>query len=255
MSYIKMVAVSQDQSRERTSGSMQMNSRILGLLSVFASLHVVLYLLPFSLWRNWAVYLAPLEGIILGPQVGFFSALLGSSIGRLIRPDAMWMFGIVAEPLSVFAVGHLSRARWKLVLLVYAVLLSGYFFNPLGQSLPLWTIADILLAFLLIIPTARIAKNLVVKKDKRILLSVALLAFVCSATDSLARIFILVPGGLYTLFFDGYESLLMVFVGSAVGSFIEDFLIVIVSLLIIVPVLSRTSILQFRKGESTAPST
>jgi hypothetical protein len=220
------------------------SSRQLSLIAVFAALHVVLYLVSFGLWRNWAVYIAPLEGIILGPQVGFLAALIGSSIGRLVKPDVLWMFGIVAEPLSVLAVGFLTKARWKPVLVIYVVLLSAYFFNPIGQTLPLWTIMDILIAFALVYPVSRFAKHITSNNSKRVFLSVALLAFVSSATDSLARIFLLVPAGLYTLFFDGYESLLIGFVGSAISSYIEDILIVAISLLITVPILMRSSILK-----------
>jgi hypothetical protein len=220
------------------------NSRQLSLAAVFAALHVALYLLSFGLWRNWAVYIAPLEGIILGPQIGFIAALLGSSIARLIRPDALWIFGIVAEPLSVLMVGLLARARWKFVLVIYAVLLSAYFFHPFGQILPLWTILDILVAFVLIYPAARLAKHIITDNSKRVFLTVALLAFVCSATDSLIRVFLLVPAGLYSLFFNSYESLLMVFVGSAVSSYVEDVFVVFFSLVITVPVLLRSSVLR-----------
>lgn len=220
------------------------NSKLLSLAAVFAALHVVLYFLSFDLWRNWAIYIAPLEGIILGPQVGFVAALLGSSIGRLIRPDASWMFGIVAEPLSVLMIGLLARARWKLVFLIYSALLAAYFSHPFGQILPLWTILDILVGLVLIYPAAKLAKYVSTVGSKRVFLSVAVLAFVCSASDSLIRVFLLVPAGLYALFFNGYESLLIVFVGSALSSYVEDLLMVIVALVISVPILLRSSKLR-----------
>jgi len=51
------------------------------LTATFAALHAVLAFLSLGIgWRNWAVYLEPFEGIILGPTNGFFAALLGSSI-------------------------------------------------------------------------------------------------------------------------------------------------------------------------------
>lgn len=130
------------------------------LIAVFAALHAVLYFISFGLWRNWGIYLEPIEGIILGPQVGFFTALIGSSVARMIKPDPFWMFGIIAEPISVLLAGFLARAKWKPVLAIYMIMLSAYFFDPFGRALPLWTILDILFALFLIYPAARFSKNL-----------------------------------------------------------------------------------------------
>jgi len=219
--------------------------RQVALVSIFAAMHAVLYCVSFDpAWRNFAIYLAPLEGIVLGPQVGFVAALLGSSIGRLIKPDLLWMFGIVAEPLGVLMVALLARAKWKPVALVYAVLLSAYFIHPYGRSLPPWTILDIFVALVLIFPAAKLSKWIYAGDSGKVFLSVALLAFLYSATDSLVRIFMLVPAGLHTLFFDSYETLASVFVGAAMFSYIEDILIVVVSLTIITPVLLRSPILN-----------
>jgi len=48
------------------------------LASVFAALHAMLYFVSFGLWRNWGIYLEPLEGIILGPKIGFFAAFVAA---------------------------------------------------------------------------------------------------------------------------------------------------------------------------------
>jgi hypothetical protein len=208
----------------------------LSLAAAFAALHAVLYLVSFGLWRNWGIYLEALEGIILGPNVGFFAALLGSSIGRWIRPDPLWMFGIVAEPVSVLVAGLLSRAKWKPVLLGYVAMLLAYFATPYGREFPLWTILDVLLALVLIYPAARISKYLFKSEARQLPIALVLVSFVCIATDSLVRIFLLIPCGLYTLFFSS-GALFTVFVGAAVDSYIEDFLVVIVSLIVGVPLL------------------
>ena len=64
------------------------------LTAMFAALHATLYFLSFGLglWRNGAVYLEPIEGIVLGPWAGFSAALIGSIAGRMIQPDSLWMF-------------------------------------------------------------------------------------------------------------------------------------------------------------------
>ena len=213
-------------------------SQAVSLIAVFAALHVVLYFVSFGLWRNWAIYLESVEGIVLGPEIGFSAALLGSGIARMVKPDVFWMFGVVAEPVGVLMAGLLSRARWKLGLAIYVTMLSAYFLSPFGRELPLWTILDILIGLVLIYPAARFSRNLFGGNVKRVTVALILISFVCTVTDSLVRVFLLVPCGFYTLFpsfFSGFNALLDIFVAAAVDSYIEDLLVVFVSLIVGVP--------------------
>ncbi|MFZ1039171.1 MAG: hypothetical protein WAN53_04735, partial [Candidatus Bathyarchaeia archaeon] len=177
------------------------------LTAIFAALHSVLYFVSFGLWRNWGIYLEPVEAVVLGPRIGFLAALVGSLVARIARPDALWMFGLIAEPVSVLIAGLLARARWKPVLIAYAVMLSAYFLHPFGRALPLWTILDILLALLLIYPAARLSRALFGKDVKSLSIALVAVSFVCIATDSLVRVFLLVPCGLYGVLFPSYEVL------------------------------------------------
>lgn len=215
------------------------------LIAVFAALHVVLYFISFGLWRNWGIYLESIEGIILGPQIGFFTAIIGSSVARMIKPDPFWMFGIIAEPISVLLAGFLARARWKPVLAIYVIMLSAYLVSPFGRALPLWTILDILFALFLIYPAARVSKNLFRTDVKPMSIALVLISFVCVATDSLTRVFLLIPVGLHNLFFTSFDELYGVFVGAAFDSYVEDFIVVIVSLIIGVPLLISISKMRF----------
>jgi len=223
----------------------------LSLTAMFAALHAVLYFISFGLWRNWGIYLASVEGIILGPKFGFSAAFLGCIIGRLVRPDAFWMFGIVAEPLSVLMAGFLAKAKWKPVLVAYAIMLSAYFVHPFGSSLPLWTILDVLLALFLLYPSAKFGKYLFENNVKHLSIYLVLVSFVCIATDSLVRIFLLVPCGLHGLFFKGFDELYFVFVGAALDSFVEDGLVVAVSLLVGAPLLLAISKFDFLKRKQS----
>ncbi len=207
------------------------------LAAVFAALHAALYFVSFGLWRNWGIYLTPVEGIILGPKIGFLAALVGSVIARIIRPDPLFMFGIVAEPVSVLLTAFLARAKWKPVLAAYTIMLSAYFVHPFGRALPLWTILDILLALVLIYPAAKFSQNLFKTDVKRLPIAVILVAFVCIATDALIRVFLLIPCGLHSMFFDSFEVLSFVFIGAAIDSYIEGAVVVIVSLLVGAPLL------------------
>ena len=219
------------------------------LASVFAALHAMLYFVSFGLWRNWGIYLEPLEGIILGPKIGFFAAFVGSLTARMIKPDAFWMFGVIAEPLSVLAAGFLSKGEWKPVLAMYTVMLSAYFLHPFGRALPFWTILDILSALVLTFPAAKLGVNLFKGSVRRLSIALALVSFVCIATDSLLRVFLLVPCGLHTLFFTSFEGLYAVFVGAAFDSYVEDVIVVVVSFLVGTPLLLSTSKL-LRKNEA-----
>jgi len=215
----------------------RLSTKNVAFVGVFAALHVILYFMSFGLWRNWAIYLAPIEGIVLGPWAGFSAALIGSVVARAIKPIDVWMFGIVAEPLGVLAAGFLAKGRWRPVIAVYAVMLTAYFIHPFGRWLPLWTILDILLAFVLIYPVAKMSKNLFEENVKRLPISLVLVSFIGTVTDALTRVFLLIPAGFYMFFGWPPEVVYSIFVMGAVDSYIEDVLVVIVSLVVGVPLL------------------
>ncbi|MEM0358340.1 MAG: hypothetical protein QXL77_08245 [Candidatus Bathyarchaeia archaeon] len=216
---------------------MRLSARLVAFVGVFAALHVVLYFLSFGLWRNWAIYIEPIEGVVLGPWGGFLTAFIGSVVARMVKPIDVWMFGVFAEPLGVLAAGFLAKGRWKPVLAVYAIMLATYFAHPFGTWLPIWTILDILLALALIYPSARLSKNLFGQNIKLLPASLILLSFVATVTDSLTRVFLLIPVGLYNVFGWPPEAVYYIFIEGAIGSYIEDMLVVITSLIVGVPLL------------------
>jgi hypothetical protein len=206
-------------------------------VAVFAAFHSVLYFLsPPILWRSWAIYLEPMEGIILGPEAGFYAALIGSIVGRTIKPTdpTLLIFGVIAEPLGVLICALLVRGKWRSAMPIYAVMLAAYFIHPFGRSLPLWTVLDTLLAFFLIYPAGKIGKWVFEGDFWRLSVSLILTSFICIATDALVRVFLLVPGGLYTLF-TSPDGVYAMFVLGAIDSYIEDVLVVIVSFVVGVP--------------------
>jgi hypothetical protein len=223
----------------------------LSLAAVFGALHAVLYFVSFGLWRNWGIYLESIEGITLGPGVGSLAAFLGSLTGRIIRPDPLWMFGIIAEPFSVMTAGFLSKGKWKPVLAANAAMLSAYFVHPFGRLLPIWTILDVLLTLLIIYPTAKFSVYFSEGNVKRLSIALVLVSFVSIATDSLVRIFLLIPCGLYNWFSEGFEGLYSVFTGAAISSYFEDFIVVIVSFLVGVPLLIAILRLNLLEGRTT----
>jgi hypothetical protein len=207
-------------------------------VAVFAAFHAVLYFLsPPILWRSWAIYLEPIEGIILGPEAGFYAALLGSIVGRTIKPTepTLLIFGVVAEPLGVLICALLVRGKWRSAMPIYAVMLAAYFIHPFGRWLPIWTVLDTLLAFFLIYPAGKIGKWVFKGDFWRFSVSLIVISFICIATDALVRVFLLVPSGLYTLFTSSPDVVYAMFVLGAIDSYIEDALVVIVSFVVGVP--------------------
>jgi len=206
------------------------------LTAILAALHALLYFFSFDLWRNWAVFLEPIEGIVLGPWAGFSSALLGSIIGRMVKPIDFWMFGIIAEPLGVLATGFLAKGKWRPVIALYAVMLAAYFAHPFGRWLPLWAILDILLAMALIYPVSKLSKNLY-DNAGRMSISVHM-SFIGTVTDALTRVFLFIPAGFYTLLFKlSDEAVYNIYVLGAIYSYIEDAQVIIISILVVAPVL------------------
>jgi hypothetical protein len=217
---------------------MRLSAKNVAFIGIFAAFHVILYFMSFGLWRNWAIYLEPIEGIVLGPWAGFSAALIGSIVARAIKPIDVWMFGIIAEPTGVLAAGFLAKGKWKPVMLIYAVMLAAYFVHPFGTRLPLWTILDILLALLLIYPAAKLSKSLFEENVKLLPSAIILLSFVATVTDALTRVFLLIPAGLYNVFGWPPEVVYNIFITGAIDSYIEDMLVIIVSILVGLPLLA-----------------
>lgn len=217
---------------------MRIPSRTVSLIGVFASLHAVLYLTSFGLWRSWSIYLEPLEGLILGPWAGFLAALIGSIVARTIKPTSLWMFGVIAEPLGVLACGLIAKNKWKPLVLIYAVMLGAYFAHPLGRELPLWTIVDILAAFVLIIPVTVVSRNLFERPSERLPFITSLVAFIGTVTDSLTRVFLLIPAGFYLILGWPVEVVRVAFIMGAADSYIEDILVIVVTLIIGGPIVA-----------------
>jgi hypothetical protein len=218
--------------QEKTLFKTLSSSKSIALIGVFASLHATLYFIPSPLWRNWAIYLEPIEGIVLGSLTGPLAAFIGSFIARLIKPDEFWMFGVIAEPIGVLFAGLLAEGRWKHSIVVYGVMLAAYFTHPFGRMLPLWTILDVLLAFILMYPVSKVSVRSFSGKDGSLLIPLAAISFITASADSLARIFLLIPAGLYAIFNLSFEVLYSIFVAGAIYSYVEDAIMMITSSLI-----------------------
>lgn len=216
----------------------RLSTRNVAFVAVFAAFHTTLYCIsPALLWRNWAVYLSPIEGILLGPLAGFMAAFIGSTIGRALLPSPLWMFGIIAEPLSVCAAGFLAKRKWQPVIALYICMFAAYFISPLGHSLPLWPMMDAIAALCLVYPAAKLSKNLFIEDNVFLPISLVMVSFITIATDGLIRVFLFIPAGLYSSVLGlSPEAAAATFIGSGINSFIEDALAVLITILVGIPV-------------------
>jgi hypothetical protein len=215
-----------------------LSTKTVAFIGVFAAFHATLYLIsPAFLWRNWAIYLSPIEGMILGPSAGLAAAFIGSTIGRVLLPSPLWMFGIIAEPLSAMTAGFLTRNKWHPVMALYALMLAAYFISPIGYSLPLWPMFDTFVAVCLAYPAAKLSENLFSEDVKLLPISLVIVSFITVATDSLVRVFLFIPLGMYTSVLGlSPEATTVAFIAGGVDSFIEDALVILITLVVGIPI-------------------
>lgn len=216
------------------------------LIAIFAALNIILVAIP-GIWRSWIVILEPVEGIILGPYMGFVAALIGGFGGHLIRFENIYMFAfMLGEPIGVMTAGFLIQKRWKYVLTLYIVMLVAYFLTPISWSLPIWGLWDIYIALLLIYPTTRLIRKretafLKWDIDKETIVIFFLISFIALEADVLTRIFILIPLGFYQILGLNAKILYILWVLGAVETPIESFIGSVISTMILI---SLTRILR-----------
>jgi hypothetical protein len=121
----------------------------IALIAIFGALHALLSFFP-GVWRSLMVLILPLEGIILGPAMGFSSAFIGYVAGWSIRPrPEPFIFG-VGEPIGALCAGLMARGKRGYSFFIYTLMLGMFFLHPITPNLPLWTLWDIYIAYICI---------------------------------------------------------------------------------------------------------
>jgi len=225
-------------------------TRPLVLVALLASIHGLLSAVP-GVWgpsevaRSFVIFVESLEGVILGPRMGFISGSIGCVLGRIIRPrEEGFLLGIafgMGEPVAALVAGLMFRRKWPLVVLAYAAMLGIFIADPLTWSarIPLWSLWDTFLAFLLIFPTNIVVRGALDHRGsaKGLGPAVCMTAFVSTEADMLFRIFLLVPLRFYALYPIPVEAFPAIFIMGALVTPIEALLSMIVSTVLAVPVL------------------
>ena len=208
---------------------------LLASTALMAALHAALASIPGPFgFRSWMIIIMPLEGMILGPGPGAISAMIGGSIGCVLRGEAA-ILPIVAfsEPLGAASAGLALKKRWKEISIIYLVMLVAYFIHPFGRALPAWCLWDIYVAFSLSLlagllssrPFMRALKMayacltdlfpwlLILKPRGKVEwgpnspVSVVLSTFLGLEADALARIFVFIPLCFYVVLGVEFETI------------------------------------------------
>lgn len=185
-------------------------SRIVAYLALFIALVTVFDIIPMppvfygGIWDSWIFLLAPLIGVLLGPLLGLTAIGLGSLLGHIIyfrNPfELLFMFGAAV---GTACSALIFQRRWKPVLVIYTVLLATYFLFPVTWLLPLIGIWDILLAYgLLLLFSLLISREWWPKnRQPSVWLLLLFSSIIGLEADILFRVFLLVPGQTYWLFY------------------------------------------------------
>ena len=212
----------------------------IALTATFAALHTTLSLIPGPAgFRSCMILIMPLEGIILGPLMGFSAGFIGYFLGWFIRPRAEPMFFGLGEPIGALGAGLIAQRKWHYALLLYGAMLLGFFAYPLTSTLPLWTLWDTYIAFACI-PTFALLNHrmkLTTSSTQNLPILLGFAAFIGTEADVLARIFILVPLNGYQWW--GIPSSLLpeLFILGAFQTPIEAIISIITAIIIGVPLL------------------
>jgi len=211
-------------------------------VATLAAVHIVLsYAPPLVGFRRMSIVMEPLEGIILGPYLGFLAAAIGWIGGRFIRPDSFWienLFGI-AEAVGALGAGFLMSRKWFLTAGIYGVQLLAFLAHPLARHIPLWTVWDTYLGFVAVFAVAFLVRRV---QDARLSAPrlapvVAFVAFVAVELDVMVRIFMLIVGGLYQVYPIPIEALPAIFVAGAIQTPLEAAYSILAAVVVGVPVL------------------
>ncbi|HJW65265.1 MAG TPA: hypothetical protein VJ507_00645 [Candidatus Bathyarchaeia archaeon] len=197
---------------------MRITARNLALVAIFASLYYVLSLIaPIkiptgvgNLEISFAALIAAVIGLVLGPYLGFSSALLGATVAWVLPPSGGSLFGLpflLSPALNALVTGLIFYKKWKIGFAVFGVLIVAFLFTP-----PIWPVTenwfiavavlfDKVIALLMIVPVVLFAKQLSFAKAS---LFYFLLFFIGNQVDNMWGSFVFATPPVYFGIF-GYD--------------------------------------------------
>ena len=126
------------------------------LTGIFAAVHLVTTLIPFSIGIggggeiSFGLVSAPIVGFLLGPFFGVIAVIIGSVIAIFVNPAIaiLGIFTVFATAAGAFAAG-LMRTKWRLVLpILYISAMDLFLFSPIGAYVPQFLIFHLIVLLL-----------------------------------------------------------------------------------------------------------
>ncbi len=118
------------------------NSLLIAYISVFASLNVLMDLVPFTpvlgipgtaLSFGWIM--SPLTGVIMGAEIGGASCLISGLVSIFLgQPPIFGPFTPFRPALSAFVTGMLISKRWNIPAMMLSALIIGWLILPVGRE-------------------------------------------------------------------------------------------------------------------------
>jgi hypothetical protein len=178
---------------------MKFATKSIALMAIFAALYYAASLIsPFipavaipEITIKLEALIASIFGVLLGPYLGFITALLGTSIAWVLPPSLGTAFGLpflLAPPLNALVVGFIYYKKWKYAFVVLSLEILAFWFLPPSQPLSeFWYVGlavtwDKIIALALIFPVLKLAKFKSLKLQP---LFYFLLAFIGNQADNM----------------------------------------------------------------------
>jgi len=154
---------------------MKLTTKNIALMAIFAALYYVASLIsPFipavgipEITIKLEALLASIFGLLMGPYLGFLTALLGAFVTWILPPSGGISYGLpflMAPPLNALVVGFIFYKKWKYAFVVLTSLIAVFWFLPPSQPLSeFWYVGfattwDKIIALALIFPVVKLAK-------------------------------------------------------------------------------------------------
>lgn len=185
-----------------------LDTRRISLIVVFAVISVALDSLVspgFSsgIWYGWVFIMSPISGIVLGPRDGFIATLISVIVGHTIvfRESVFEFIFTLGAPIGSAVTGLIFRGEKSKILVYYTILLTAYFLTPIARQLPIWGMWDVYIAYIVLLALFFLERSgrLRFMKNPRIAVTVSTLLGL--EADILFRIFALIPGQGYSIFY------------------------------------------------------
>lgn len=179
---------------------MELSSRNIALVAIFAALYYVLSLispyipaigLPDLVIRLEAL-MASVFGLVLGPYLGALAAFLGQFITWVLPPVGMSPLEapfLLAAPINALVVGLIFYRKWKWAFALFGLLIAAFLFLPPSQPItnyyyvPALVLWDKVIALLLIIPSIKFSKKF--SNPKHLPILFFLLSFIGNQADNM----------------------------------------------------------------------